>query len=472
MAASAALTAAIGAHPAAAQTLFAWPDTTVDLSTYTTPEQCLVLTSRVRQEITSREARDSAIGARDTLPFDPHWAGEPLPAAVVAAASQCASGLGAPTAVAVEDYVPVMQLYLQANRDGDAANLLTRRLATVKADRKADRLAVLDSALDVYFGVQPVRFAAAESLLAQHFGTKVDRMDRMRAYAKVLEASGRAGDSTRVRQAAARILRLADSLTPAERQSDAAVELNLEQVIGLSALLLTNTNAAALDSLRQSTAAYSRLLRQRWATAMQARPEGFPIPIGERAAPLEATHWFPHGQPSEPPPLRGRASLLVFFDHARCLDGTNLDDGDQMYQTGCFATAAAVRRLAARFPALDITIVSGTHGYFMFGPPVAPDSEAQLIDKWIQALRVPGRLAVATTPFGSLPAPDGRRIDRPERNLTNYSFGKTLGDFGAGLGVLVDQAGLVVQANNMLGMNEDQMTRLIEILLQRSPRGS
>ncbi len=55
------------------------------------------------------------------------------------------------------------------------------------------------------------------------------------------------------------------------------------------------------------------------------------------------------------------------------------------------------------------------------------------------------RLAVSTTPFWRLPAPDGRRINQVVTNDTSYAFGGApIGADGGGRVFLVDQSGTIV----------------------------
>jgi hypothetical protein len=462
------------APAAAAQSSFAWPDTTVDLSTYTTVEQCLALTDRVRAGITEREARDPAIGARDTMPWRPSEVLEPAPRPVVAAADQCVSRLGTPATVSLSDYLPFMQLYLVADRDRDAAALLARRLAANPSGKAADRAAITDSAVRVYLGARPLRLAPAESIMVERARSGTDRVQRLKAYLNIMLACATAGDSVRMRRAAEHVVAVHDSLSSADRESEAFEKLN---ATGLNTSLFFALRALVgdkeeLESLRRGTEAYASLLRRTWATVLKMRPESFPVPIGERAAPIQAAVWFRRYDAKQPLPTPGRVALVVFLDSERCTTYSPIANGDLITEgLSCYPTAAALRRLAARFANLQIILVAPTHGYFMFGPPVAAAEEASLIDRWTDAHRLRFPLAVTETPFLRVAAPDGRRIDRPDSNVIRYSFGKMLTPSQVqSFAFLVDQNGQVVQTYSPFGLGEAEFAKLIDVLLHR-PQG-
>lgn len=464
-----AASAACWTQAAAAQTRFEWPDTTVNLASYTSVEQCLVMTRRVRGGVRQHEARDPTIPARDTTRWNPRWKFEPLPAPVVAAADRCASRLGAPTAVPLADYVPFMRLYLAADRDRDAAALLARRLAAVPKSQSADRAAITDSALHVYLDAQPVRLAAAESLLLERASSKTDRIQRLRVYTDLMNACDAADDSVRARRAAQRVVTLLDSLTKTERESE-----EFEKLLGDGGLpLLVATHILLgdkieMDSLRRSTEAYGSLLRHMWATVMKMRLESFPDPVGEQAAEIEASYWFHRPDTTASYPRRGHITLVDFLDRRWCMGNRIASRDDIVEGSVCYPEAAALRRLAAKYPALDIVLIAPTHGFFMYGPPVSPAEEAELIRKWTEAHGLNFTLAVAETPILRLDAPDGRRVERPEPNATHYMFGKSLISFGTLGAMLLDQDGQYVRHTGAWGAGELEYERFIDALLERA----
>ncbi len=459
---------------APAQTRFAWPDTAVDVAQYRDPDQCVAAVARLQRLIEWPQKR--AVNP-DTMPWDPEARLRPLSAPVVATAERCAARWSAATAPLTE-FAPLFTLYLTANRDADATALLARRLAAIDPKRgDAERTAVIDSVVRISLDAQPVRLAAAESLLTERARHQTDRLERLKIYVQLMGQAAGVHDTARARRAAQQVVAIADSLTPAERESEKFQEGGGPLVVYYAWYSLVGERVL-LDSLRRSTAAYVRLKRAMWAKANGRRPEAFDFPIGEKAAPLTADFWFPADSARGPRPTPGRVALVVFLDRAQCVDRPNdptFASNDKRDETlpSCWQWGMNLRRLAERFPALQITVVARTHGYFLYGPPRAPAEEAGYIARWVAGHHIPGTLAVTSTAFWHLDTPDGRRIDKPDSNVTRYSFGKSWPAEG---GVyLVDPDGVIVEGTGISahwGLASVQLSQKIDVLLHRSEGGA
>lgn len=465
----------IHAPPLTAQTRFEWPDTTVDVGTYTTIDKCLAATRRIRDGI--------HLGAwspvwRDTMPSDAQWSLEPLPALVTQAAQRCAARFGARTA-SLGDFALLMQLYLEAGRDTDANALLTRRLQEVRATHEAERAAVLDSVFHFYLNAQPVRLDAAEAVLQRRGGSAADRIARLTPYAWLTGAAFSAGDTARAHRVAQEFLALADSLTPAERNSRTFQPL--KAVIYVYSFVANGHQL--LDSLRHSTTAYARVMGLMWARFTGRLPETLPF-IGKKAVPVVGDFWVPSQAAGRPRPTPGRVALVVFWDGSMsCFNSFQftVNSGDlsgEQSDGGCFSDAAALHRLARRFPALQITIVTRT-GRNVFGylPPLSPTETADWLERAAAAFQLPGALAIVSqSPALRLPAPDNRIVeDSPDSNVVHYRFGDT-NNTSQSLGAfLVDQHGTIVWNINSrigFGVNRDIFSSttwilMIDILLHR-----
>ncbi len=453
-----ALALAVLVATAAAQTRFDWPDTAVQVGEYTTVDDCLAAVSRVWRRVQQREERTVW---RDTMPRDPRAELEPLPAPVQETAVRCAARFAEPTA-SLGDFAPLLALYLDAGRDSDAAALLARRLAAVPAKSTRERVAVGDTAVDVYLHAHPVRLDAAERLLVERARSGSDRIARLELYSRLMRAAHGAGDTTRARRAAQWIVAVADSLTPTERESEAWEKDNRGKMMVFGAMQELMGESMMLDSLRHGTAALAALERHTWAQVTGERPEALPLPIGKRAPTITADYWFPHEAAATPRPAPGHIALVVLMNHAGCIGvGASGAVWDQ-----CTSLIYALRRVSARFPQLQITIVDRTAGSFVYLPPPTPADEAELARQWLDAYRIPGAvLAVTNTPHWNLPAPDGRRIDKDTPNQIAYSFGKSSQPSGW---FLVDQDGLIVSA---ISSDEDRIGKFIEVLMQRQTAG-
>jgi len=153
---------------------------------------------------------------------------------------------------------------------------------------------------------------------------------------------------------------------------------------------------------------------------------------------------------------------VYLMKHAACFDVSPAGDVSDR----CTSELYELRRLSARFPQLQITVVDQTAGSFAYLPPPTPADEAALARQWLDAYRIPGAvLAVSNTPHWNLPNPDGRRIDKKTPNATAYDFGT--GFMLSGI-FLVDQEGLVIRP---MSFDDDYIGKIIEVLMQRQTAG-
>jgi hypothetical protein len=451
-----------------AQTRFEWPKDTVDIALYTTVEDCLAAT--LLRHVGGDAWRDTLPATTARLADD---ARAPLPEHTAAAARRCGARFPAASAQ-LTDFAPLLVLYLAAGRDAGADTLVRRRLAAVSPANERARGAVLDTVIHVYLGrpafgsaarplplfTQPARLAAAEPLVTQLGLMKsMAWQTRLENYSELMNRAWDEADTARARRMAQASLALASGLTDAERRSVAFQQASAQIEEGL---LLLN-KVALLDSLRHSTAAYGAFYRSLWGkvTGNGPMPAGVGQPIGEAAPSIDADFWFGRGDSTAPRPSKGKVALVVFLEQQLCFFGAN--------RPTCQATYAQLRRLGRQFPALEITLVAQTQGWFDKAAPPAPAEEATLLDHaWLEERHLPGALAITTTPFWRIADPDRRRINRDLPNSTHYAFGRSAaaGLLNAGLtGVfLVDQDGAVISAS---ALNEQDLPELIAILLAR-----
>jgi hypothetical protein len=458
-----------------AQAQFAWPDTTVDVGRYATVDECLAATHRVWDGI--RYAAWAPVW-HDTLPDDGQRRLAPLPPSVTQAAQRCAARFDARTA-GLGDFAPLAKLYLQAGRDAEVSVLLARRLRELGAPRAAERAMVVDTVFHLYLDAQPVRLAAAESLLHRPEWAARDKFARLEAYIWLAAGALVAGDTVRAQRVGGELLARMDSLTPAERSSPAFQASGAQKAVYLFYLLTTKEQL--LDSLRQSTAAYVRTMRGLWAKFTGKPPETLPV-IGQRAAPIVGDYWVPAEAGRHPRPAPGQVALIVFGSQPSCFNyfARTVNQGDlsaEQGNGGCFADAAALHRLAQRFPALEITIATRT-GVNVFGylPPQSPAATAEWLERAAAAWKFPGALAiVAQTPAVRIPAPDDRIVESSlDSNLVHYHFGDGHEREPLRTAFLVDPDGIIVwQVDAGIGFGETRdilrsaWLPMIDVLLHR-----
>jgi hypothetical protein len=473
------LSIALQARVATAQTLFVPADTVVDVAKYGTLEQCIASILRVQDEVSRNDRRGIW---SDTLPWNPKEPSKALAQPLVMSAQRCLANFPA-AKVPLSDFSLVLPFYLIANRDAEVTTMITRRLAAVTsrggaaktggaASLDPERAAVIDTVFEAYMNAKPVRFAVAESLTVA-FDKSIPRpmtaKPAERLMGMYLGLSGKSqtlSDTVGMRKFGARTIALLDSLAPAERT---ALRENMNEngydLFAYSAHVANAGYGIMLDSLRRSTAAYLALQKALWVESTGQRPEAAGFPIG-RQAPVLVGAVGGSGGSSGPRPVPGKVNLVVFIDQA-CTDVLTLFQrlNDPSI---CRPVAASLRRLAALYPALEITIVDRTRGSFMYTPPSTPDEEAALIRKAMEAHQVPGASVVGTTEFFRLPAPDRRRIEKKELpNVTPYSFGKSW-PAESGAAFLIDQTGIIILPTGQLTRDSEPfLSSLIATLLTR-----
>lgn len=476
--------------PVAGQALFEWPDTAVDLSEYSTVEECLAAVSRAREALAIHEERVLGIW-RDTVATDPGEWRKPIPGAVVETARWCAKRFAEVESTPLSDFRFLLPLYVIAGWEETAKALIDRRLAAIAADDEVSEVAaVLDTIAHIYGGgggdpalplaVRPPRLDLFDGVLAEYLPRLSDRVKQILLYWTVLRL-GSYRDPAALEEYATRIEALTDSLSESERErlSDELKRIqNIyddeafdgDRMSALMQVVFRSRRQMLLDSLRHSTAAYVRFSRDTWARASTWPAETylFGMPVGERAPTLEGDYWLGCGDPCTPRPAPGRVSLVVFYSPGNCTGV--VDHSATLYARSCARVLVPLRQLEERFPELETTVVARTHGHFSYlKEGVTPEREAELTRRWLDSFGVRAALSMTDSDYWRLPSPDRRRIDNDIPNVTAYRFGETW-QWSANRpwAFLIDEAGMIVHAAELIGSDAGEMlAELIEVLLER-----
>ncbi len=236
--------------------------------------------------------------------------------------------------------------------------------------------------------------------------------------------------------------------------------------------------SALFDSLGKSTGAYIALQRDNWVRANKASSDEIAIPFGVVAPPIEGAFRFGNDTSAPHRPTKGKVSLIMFVDDFQMK--TKSFSPQAWCTPACFDALATTKRLAHRFPELEVTLVAHTRGFFREVAPPAPAEEANWLQRYLLGYHnVPASLVIEQTDFWRMDAPDLRRIDNKTSTFVNYSR------LGGALGVtpfmmfLVDESGTIVDVSWSVGMfggitparldrsKEARVAALIEILLNR-----
>jgi hypothetical protein len=432
-----------------AQVRFTWPTAKLDVATYTNVDDCIAAVIRVADSVRNMEQT-----LPDTMPLsgDGDWATRPLVPAAGAVAKRCGARLTSDN-VSADNFIPAMSLLLMTNRDNDADALAKKRLSAIPMSAAKDKMYILDSLVNVYLAARPVRLEQADRVIAQieKLGTQVPWLMLTRDYARVLRVARLVGDTARARAIAQKIVAQPEKLSEVERRGP-----DFKGLVGeVSLAILYLEHHRVRDSLLRSTEAYVDLAQAYWKKTLYG--EKFGIPLGEQAPRIQADWWFPPTNNDTIRPRRGHITLISFL-RSDCYENAD-----------CMNREVTMRRLAQRFPLLDITIVAGTHGTFG-GNIRSPQEEAKLqVKLWREYYKIPATIAVENVPYWRLPDPDRRRIDQNEGNADRYRFGEK---YVPASDILIDENGKIVYWGNLHRESEADYAELIDILIHRIQSGN
>jgi len=412
------------------QTRFSPPQQVLDIASHPTVDQCHAALVRLRHA--------SAWGVgRDTMAYD---ARIPDPDTVVMEAKRCVANF--PLSQTPPRDLRVLLRVLVAARQWDDVRAVLERQRTYAASAPvALKAAVLMDAIDVMLDARPTQIPWADTLSMQldRLGDSV-KGERMDAHLTMMKMSRAMMDVALIQRHGSAWFDLAMTLPDSIRNHPAMV---LPAGAVLEAWSYSLLPTVGVDSTL-------RFMNQQFARfrGLPTLTESFLGIISAPSHTVAGDFWFPAGVPPKTAPQAGRTSLLVFVDHS-CKER-------------CFPAWGVVKRLHQRFGSeLDVTLVGQTHGYFRDYPPQAPDEEAKkLWDYAHNFFKLPGQLAVTTTPFRRLPDPDRRRVEEPVENQIRFD------GVPSGTAIVVDRRGIVVAKMPLDGKSERMVTSIVGSLLR------
>ncbi len=476
------IAALVTAVPAVAQTPFEWPDTAVDVAKYTTLEECRAAVHRVNDLATAREYQETRIWM-DTIRFDESEYRKPVYHEVGTTAQRCMDRFSDPATAPLDDFRFLIPMYLLAGWPNRAHALAERQLATV-SDTSRQFAATLDTLLELYAGRGDwdtrsapsrrtlLRHDLVDSIVVKHIPRVPKRLTRIRLYRKAISAYGREGEAreSRADSLIERVVSMVDSLTESERRElhEASWlfgegEEQADRMAGLYAFGVLDF----YDSLRVSTEKYVRAKRNAWTRATGQPPETYLLgaPIGEKAPPIEADFWLGCKGECGVRPVPGRINLLVRLSRQECSGVPEAPSHFGAPMDKCTGTLIPLRRLMQRYPDVVVTIVARTSGHYLYlKDGITPEDEAKHMRQWLDWYGIDAPIAVNETEFWRISEHDRRRVNRPDPNDENYSFGGTAIRQGGVATMLIDPDGLIVRVRNVNRHSENEYGELIDAL--------
>lgn len=382
-----------------AQVSFVWPDSTRDIATYSTVEECLVALRRIHR---------LDLRGKPEVNFE-------LPASY---AVDTFSSLFARTARECSDKFTVDDLFLRdsvhisamqnayallilSGRNSDARTFGDRWLASISSENDTLRSVVLSTLVSVALTARPILFDEAWVRIEQLDIKKFWKYAVYQAGNLFLTAVG-VLDTGNAYRAARWLSEIPDSVGEEVTQTTAWQHPQTGAGQTIYSAIQYLEQQRLIDSLRKSTDAYvSYLNLLRKLSKLNNAVEL------DLAKPLTADFWFPD-QPSTPIPQPRKVSVIVTTGDNDC--------------NACLGGVAMVRRLSDLFPSVSFTLLAQTRGYhgLVIKPP-DPDIEASLIDSIYRSIHgFPGTVGVSKTEFWRIEGLDRRRMNQDTPNEETY----------------------------------------------------
>ncbi len=448
-----------------AQTVFSDPKPLSNFDVYLFPDQCATAVDRVIREI---RTQDRTIW--DTMPSGQIREVRVWPEKVARTAASC-SDRWDPLTVAVSEFGFLYPLYLTAGKQEAALKYRRRSMEYMQAFGADSTAVLIRRSLDAHARNRPVQIYLIDSLVraAEELAPETTRNEtigpewRAEKNWELRRLAIMAGDSSLAMIAAQRAEK--DWLS-IKRTADNSQWYSSS----VGAALLNNAfvhHKSRIEALKVSVTGYMDLVRKQERKVVQGQGASRNEAIGTQLPPIEAKYWFPE-KPVNSIPESGKISLVLTLNHV-CAQGVRHPS-----VATCHRVFAQLRRIASRFPSLDIVILSYIEGFFQSQYPVDADKEAELKRAWLMDNRkLPGVFAIEDGASMRLPAPDNRIIDLfwtlPTMNAYTHGLNerRARGHMLLEL-TLIDRAGQVLWSKSSPRRDDERMLlEIIEVLTEK-----
>lgn len=429
-----------------AQTRFEWPSSTIEVANYRYLEKCIAVGKRVGDSLTAVASfwKDSISWAE--IPWD-----EPLHAERAGSVSRCIHKFE-PATLPSDDLIIAHKLYLEAGLD-EKAIIVAERIFS--AGSEFDSLTFvwkMDSIVLSFIQAQPARIAEADTYYDRLMESGYERPWLVEAGINhvFMQHMQRVGDNAQVSKYASANLKLIKGLTAEQRREDVQDAISALTWMAVDVL---NRNEL-LDSLFGNTAAYNELKVARF-EEVAGRPMVGNI-TGVSAPTVHGDFWYPELTANDTWPKKGRVSLVYFSEYSLNTSVKELSD------------LALLRRLAAKFPDLDIITVVDVRGYFGRLEPQdrRPESE-HVKNLYREVKRFPGIISITVPTVINIEPPDNRKVYQLGENWENYALpGREAANLGAVY--LIDENGVYIGNFSLHNSVEDRIVQHIEVLTKRA----
>ncbi len=460
------------------QSLFKRSSLVPEYESYRYIDECMAAVERRDREVRLR----SPIW-EDTIEFDRSFVKRPVVPEAKAIGIRCLSSFKIDT-VPLKDPREWVPPLLLVDRSAEAEKWFTRLLDSVPAPERWTQYAEVINAIS---SVRPVQVEMAVRVYERALGDiPADSVEALlKMHMAMIEAVYYSNDTSLESRTFKELFSLIDRIPDSVKEKHGYTS---QFAPFLLILMHKGTQGEALDSFRMSMDAYVRYRSSVWKRVMNTSFDGSGDAIGLQAPVIEGNFWFKSSQIDRSNthsdttsgqlygytktdkvqyPQTGKINLIAFLQGGCHANTPKLLHGRSNGDVPCWSTMSMVRRLRAKYPDIQLTVVTKTHGSLGDAPPLSEEAEADTLAKYFLGFhRLPAVYAVSAGPFVRMTMPDNRRVDTETANEINYYFrGNSL--IQSGVVVLTDVNGRVVYAAVPQAEDEALLKRFIEIELKR-----
>lgn len=400
------------------QTLFSFPDTVPDYSSYRHLDECIAGLNRLEK---SPEATgDLWI---DTADIDTTRYRSKASSSLVESMLACISKTN-PDSISLRESPAYIRALLVANMDDRITPVIDRLKDSMIADT---RFGIASQIIRSLISAKPARLQLADRLYqdidrAYHADSLYDKIIHRFNYSFYFNESGLLDLKQRY---LLECLQIADTLSDKYRT---------ERLIGafkffVYPTLASNTSQEAFDSLAVSTNAYRDYLSNIWTRLMRSEPTEADIdPFAMQAPNLVGHFWYSNtdgkiqttSQSIQPIP---NVVNILYFVQAGChsngwavVRGRN--NGRAMK---CWGEINKIRKIMQQYPNIKLTVVTNIFGSFGSAPPLTPEQEADTLANYFLGFhKLKGTHIVYKTEYIKLAGYDRRIVDMQTENQSAY----------------------------------------------------
>lgn len=459
------------------QTRFVTPDTAIDVSRYTTVEQCMSLRGRLN----TREVRQLPYW-QDTVELTNSEKRYAYPTPVSDTLAMCGSKFSANDVNYnnYSEYADWITFFYDVGRDDEAMAIINVMLNKSEWDLKdtTGRHNVIPYILSAIQAAKPLRWDTflkiAKSI--DDPDAEVPWYIKAEIYSMLFNLASDMNDTAVQHYAAEKTVAIEKTLSPQDKRSTFWSWRGRHY--SLQAMEFIH-HAEMLDSLRANAKAYVAFRNAYWENIRGENSDKLPDNVGETAQPLSGDFGFKRVNDTviritDVPvvlPKEGKPNMIVFLEIS-CESNTPAFRGkyhrDYNGGAACLPLYTILKRIHKRFPETEIAVVSMTDGFIGRTQPLSPEEEAvQKSDWWLNTHKLPATLVISEQKFFRLPLPDGRRVDEQNDNISNYLFKPRYERIPSGMTYLVDVDGTILHSSSLNRWTEKKFSELLGTIGER-----